>query len=64
MTTQEFKSAYDAGRAAFNRGEPTTANPFRPVRVHPLDPPPDPHTSMLAAVWLRGWQKNIPGKAT
>lgn len=60
MSTQEFKSAYAAGRAAFAKGEPSTTNPYRLARVHPLDPPPDPHTAMLAAVWLRGWQKDIP----
>lgn len=57
MSAQEFKAAYDAGRAAARRGDPTAWNPHRLERVHPLDPPPDPHQSMLAAVWLRGWQK-------
>lgn len=59
VSAQEFKSAFDAGRAAFRRGEPTTANPHRLERVHPMAPPPDPHQTMLAAVWLRGWQKGV-----
>lgn len=59
MSTQEAKAAYDAGRAAFARGEPTAANPYRPARVHPLHPQ-DPHQMMLAALWLRGWQKDRP----
>ena len=57
MTAQEYKAAFAAGRSAFARREPTTANPYRPGRVHPLDPPPDPHKTLMAAMWLRGWQK-------
>ena len=56
MSAQEFKAAHDAGRAAFARREPTSSNPYRPERVHPLEPLPE-HQALLAAMWLRGWQK-------
>lgn len=59
MSVQEAKAAYDAGRAAFARGETPAANPYRPAKVHPLEQI-DPHQQVLAAVWLRGWQKDRP----
>lgn len=60
VTAQEFKAAFDAGRAAFAAEQPTSTNPYRPERVHPLDPPPAQRQTVLAATWLRGWRKDMP----
>lgn len=59
MTADEFRDAYEQGRAAALRGEPATANPYRPRRVHVLAPPPRPRDQLRATAWLTGWQSQI-----
>lgn len=67
MSAQEFKAAYDAGRAAHKAKQPTRANPYQPsAPAHPLAESPGPKAMLLAQMWLRGWHKemNQPKAAT
>jgi hypothetical protein len=51
-----YREAYEAGRAAFKAGLPSSANP------HQIDPGADlsPRERALAALWRSGWAKNRP----
>lgn len=62
MSAAELRGAYNAGQAAFARGEGPADNPYQPERVHPLVEA-DPHQTTLAALWLRGWQAASDRKA-
>lgn len=64
MSAQEFKAAFDAGRAAAVRGEKLETNPYSLAKPpHPLDPPPDRRRTLLAGTWVRGWRKGLDDKA-
>ncbi|PSR63990.1 MULTISPECIES: hypothetical protein [Nocardia] len=67
MSAQEYLDARNAGRAAFDRGEPTTANPYaaaaraglsyRDIVVDGADiAEANPKATRLARLWLAGWQ--------
>lgn len=67
MSAQEYLAARAAGLAAYQRGEPTTANPYaaatregltyRDIVVDQVDPAEaNPKAVALARLWLAGWQ--------
>ncbi|MEU1432139.1 hypothetical protein ABZ412_34235 [Nocardia sp. NPDC005746] len=67
MSSQDYRDALAAGRAAYGRGEPTTANPYataaragmtvRDIVVEQRDPSEvNPRGAALARLWLTGWQ--------
>ncbi|MFI9507564.1 hypothetical protein [Nocardia sp. NPDC052566] len=60
----DYTDAYAAGRAAYDRGEPSTANPYtvaahegltrRDIVVDHAEP--TPKAAALIRLWLSGWQ--------
>ncbi|WP_280442238.1 hypothetical protein [Nocardia brasiliensis] len=58
----DYRDAYTAGRAAYDRGEPSVPNPYMPANPHAGHPNParaadlDSKAARLARLWLSGWQ--------
>ncbi|MGW4119879.1 hypothetical protein [Nocardia sp. NPDC004711] len=64
--SEDYRAAHAAGRAAYDNGEPVTANPYataaremtaRERMVDQLTPAEvNPRAAALARLWLTGWQ--------
>ncbi|MCU1640904.1 MAG: hypothetical protein JWN03_1179 [Nocardia sp.] len=65
--SSDYRNALAAGRTAYDRGEPSTANPYataaregmsvRDIVVDELAPNEvNPKAAALARLWLTGWQ--------